>query len=323
MHIGAILPTINLWGGVKRFLELGNRFIAKGHQFRIFTPQGEAPQWFAYKGIVERMDAVANHCFDALFITEPAFLQQLAESRTRVKIFYHVLERESLKDVLTYPQITIFANSSNIYHHDQKKYGITPFKAFGGVTIPSCVPSFTRRSDSCFTVLTYGRLNMKRKGTRFVVSACERLYKKYKNIQLLLYDTPVDEASEKRIQQFTCNVPFEFIRNHPVEKNYELFRRADVFALAEKSAGWSNTCAEALAAGVPVIGTRSGTQDFLVHRVTGLVVWRNAFSVSRALETLMHNEPLRQRLAKSGHHIIQQFTWDMLADSIEHFIADR
>ena len=36
MHLGVILPHTKLYGGVKRFLELGNIFIELGHTFTVY-----------------------------------------------------------------------------------------------------------------------------------------------------------------------------------------------------------------------------------------------------------------------------------------------
>ncbi len=321
MNIGVILPTINLWGGVKRFLELGNRFHTMGHSMRVFTPEGKPPEWFSFNGATSKIQDIHKHPLDALFITELPFLQNLLDSSAKVKAFYHVLKTENIKPVLNHKDVHIFVNSSNLYDFDCKKYGISPVKAFGGVSITDCIPSKREQSQE-FIVLTYGRLLMKRKGTRFVIKACERLYKKHRNLKLLLFDTPVDKRSQELIDSFSCKVPFEFLLNHPPQENHTLFQRADVFVIAEKNAGWSNTCAEAMAAGTPVIATRSGTKDFLFHNKTGLVVSRNSFSIGRAVDKLINNPNLAQQLAKSGNEEIKRFSWEHLAQSIESYLKN-
>jgi peptidoglycan/xylan/chitin deacetylase (PgdA/CDA1 family) len=148
------------------------------------------------------------------------------------------------------------------------------------------------------------------------VRACERLYRKGHKVRLILFDTPVDERARKLALDFRCKVPFEFITDHPVKENYSIFQKADIFVGAERKAGWSNTCAEAMASKVAVIATRAGTGDFLVHDVTGLRVYRNSLSLYRALRRLIEDPGLRARLAQAGYERIQRFTWDDLADRI-------
>jgi glycosyltransferase involved in cell wall biosynthesis len=166
-------------------------------------------------------------------------------------------------------------------------------------------------------------MGRKRTGTAVVVKACERLHRKFGNIFLLLYDTPLSAEGERRIRDFTCKVPFQFVINHPVERNYELFGRADAFAGAEKKGGWSNCTAEALACGVPAVATRAGTLDFLVDGETGLLVRRNSFSIARGLGKLYRDAQLRKRLAAAGRERIRGFAWEPLASRILDFLGNQ
>jgi glycosyltransferase involved in cell wall biosynthesis len=88
---------------------------------------------------------------------------------------------------------------------------------------------------------------------------------------------------------------------------------------AEKKGGWSNTAAEALAAGVPVIGTKIGTRDFLIDMETGIKVWRHPYFIRRAIEKLIRQPALAQTLAANGRKKIEDFSWKKLADFIEAY----
>lgn len=70
MNLGVILPCTLLYGGVKRFLELGNIFIESGHRFTVYTPEGTGPDWFDFKGEVKTFEALPDDPLDALFFTE-------------------------------------------------------------------------------------------------------------------------------------------------------------------------------------------------------------------------------------------------------------
>jgi hypothetical protein len=48
MRLRVILQNINQYGGVKRFLELGNRFVETGHSCDVFTPEGSPSSWFLF-----------------------------------------------------------------------------------------------------------------------------------------------------------------------------------------------------------------------------------------------------------------------------------
>ncbi len=321
MHIGVLLPHTKLYGGVKRFLELGNIFTQKGHQFTVFTPQGDQPDWFAFKGDIQPFGQLKNYTLDALFFTEPRFLPEIINSTARKKILYFVRGNENLNKIKQAGNIEVFANSSNMLHLAKKKFGITAFPAFGGIDTDMYKPdSLPEKPHSPFTIMAYGRLTEGRKGTKYVVKACEKLYHQHKNIRLVLFDTPVDEKMKKAIEEFNTAVPFEFITHHPIEKNPELFRKADVFVAPEKKAGWANTAVEAMASGVALIATTSGTTDFLFHEKTGLVIRRNRFSVARAIKRIMADNALRLQLATAGLEKIQDFNWKNLADNIEQHL---
>jgi glycosyltransferase involved in cell wall biosynthesis len=165
--------------------------------------------------------------------------------------------------------------------------------------------------------MAYGRLTERRKGTSFVVAACERLHRRYPNLQLLLFDSPVNEGMQKSAEDFRTSVPFDFVLNRPIEKNAELFHRADVFVGAERKTGWANTVAEAMASGVPVIATRSGTMDMIVDNETGTLVRRPVRSIEKAIERVMtSSDEFRVRLAENGRRHIEQYDWQRLAERI-------
>lgn len=318
MHLGVILPHTKLYGGVKRFLELGNIFIELGHTFTVYTVEGKAPTWYDFKGETKSFADLQTDDIDALFTTEVKFLEQLVTANTKKRIFYHVRMTEKVQKTLKYPDIEVFACSTNIYLYDKKKYGIEAFKALGGVN----VSNYLEKNDYSvegrpFCVMAYGRLAEKVKGTKYVVKACEKLYKKGYNIKLLLFDTAISDKAQKLIDDFSTCVPFDFVQNHPFDRNSELFNKADVFVAAEGHAGWSNTVAEAMACALPVIATSAGTRDLLIDRVTGLHTWRYAFIICRRLKTLIENEKLRERLGKAARKNVENFDWHVLARNIE------
>lgn len=113
MKLGVLLPHTKLYGGVKRFLELGNIFVEKGHDFCVFTPDGKAPDWFNYKGRMATFGEVAAAELDALWTTTPDYMPMVLHSKARHKIFYHVRIKERLKDIMRNPDVEIFACSSN------------------------------------------------------------------------------------------------------------------------------------------------------------------------------------------------------------------
>lgn len=321
LTLGVLLPHTKLYGGVKRFLELGNEFVKSGHRFIVFTPKGEAPDWFRYEGQCASFEEIGREPLDALFTTTVRFMPLIMESQARHKIFYHVRKTEKIKHIASDPESEIYACSGNVWSYDRKKYpGKQIVKAFGGVNTGAYSPvvSYARDADSPLVVMAYGRLAEKVKGTRYVVKACERLYKKGYNIKLLLYDTPMSEKAKKLIENFKCKCPHEFVVGHPFERNSELFSRADVFVSAEnaKYSGWNNTVAEAMATHLPVVATEAGTADLIIDRRTGLLCRRRSKDIAAKIAALYDSETLRQQLGREAGRHIRQFDWSLLASRI-------
>ncbi|RHJ84848.1 glycosyltransferase family 4 protein [Parabacteroides sp. AM08-6] len=317
MNLGVILPHTKLYGGVKRFLELGNVFIELGHRFTVYTVEGIAPDWFDFKGETKTFDKLKEDETDALFTTETKFIDELVNANAKRRILYHVRITENLRPFLKHKNIEIFACSTNIYLHDKKKYGIEAFKALGGVNTANYQPKTDYLvKDRPFVVMAYGRLVERVKGTKYVIRACEKLYKKGYNIRLLLFDTAVNEKAQSLIDNFATIVPFDFVQNHPFDKNSELFNRADLFVAAERHAGWSNTVCEAMSCALPVIATRAGTKDLLIDEETGLLTRRFTFLFRRKIKRMIEDEALRERLGRNARRHVEQFDWHNLARKI-------
>jgi glycosyltransferase involved in cell wall biosynthesis len=325
LTLGVILPHTKIFGGVKRFFEIGNILISKGHRFFVFTPEGKAPDWFSFQGEVLTTESLSGYAFDALFTTEPEFLKILDDANSRLRIFYAVIQRRHIRTVRARRDIIIFANSGRLYEYLGGARNRNLVKCVGGIDVNKFQfrPRQTRDPSEPFVVLAYGRFYRKKKGTSMVVTSCENLYRQGYNIKLLLFDSPVDEASRKKVQEFTCGLPFQFFVDYPVEKLADLYYKADLFVSAERNAGWSNTSAEAIACGVPVVATRSGTSDFLIHGKTGLVVSRHHWFIQRAIKTIYHDQTLGAQLARSAREKIEEFSWEMLASKIENVVKER
>ena len=318
MKAGAILPHTHLYGGVKRFIELGRIFNGAGHSFTLYTPHGIAPNWTRNDVRVATFDDLEKEYNDMLFVTDRKFKKILLKAKARYKIFYHVSLHHKARKMIRDKRFHVFACSSNVVRYDKLFFSRVPFLAAGGIDPDQFYPkqnvSFEKKDE--FTILVYGRIHERVKGTRLVVKACEKLYKKYPFIRLVLFDTPVNSSMSMAIENFNTHVPFQFITNHPVEENAALFHQADIFVAAEKGAGWANTVAEAMACGIPVVATRSGTADILIDGVTGIRVRREVNSIARGIRKLIKSPELRERMALNGRRHIEKFTWQILAGKI-------
>jgi len=96
---------------------------------------------------------------------------------------------------------------------------------------------------------------------------------------------------------------------------------SDVFVRPSLSEGLGNAFLEAMAAGVPVIGTKvGGIPDFLREGETGLFCEvQNPKSIAEKIETLLKDKKLRLRLVENGIRSVEEkYNWDSIARQIEN-----
>jgi glycosyltransferase involved in cell wall biosynthesis len=162
------------------------------------------------------------------------------------------------------------------------------------------------------------------KRVRFIIRAAEGLYRKYPQLKLVFFDSLVGKDRRDPRPMINTHVPHDFYLNLPQSKMAWLYSQGDIFVSAERRAGWSNTSAEAMACGIPVVCTRSGTQDFAFHNQTALVVsFPSSFLLRRQVKKLIKDEKLRSRLGRAGYEKIQEFSWSALVDRLEKIFHEK
>jgi glycosyltransferase involved in cell wall biosynthesis len=316
MKIAALLPHVEVFGGVRRYLELGNELVYQGHAFTLFHPDGSRPGWFDFQGEVLPFSKLGEREFDVGLCSEYSILPRFECLRARAKYFYFVLEgHKQERAVASRTDLLFLGNSEGICRRMERKYGIVCRRAAGGVNLDVFhpLPAETPRPDGP-AVLCYGRITKRRKGVPQAIRAVERLRREFPSVRLVLFDALVGRDRRDPRPLIKSRVPFEFHLDLPQDRMAELFSRADIFLMAERRAGWSNTSAEAMACGRPVVCTRSGTRDFAVHGQTALVVpFPLPFLLARQLRRLARDPELRKRIAEAGRRKIAGFAWPALA----------
>ncbi|MCK4538596.1 MAG: glycosyltransferase family 4 protein [Candidatus Krumholzibacteria bacterium] len=326
MKIGAILPHLLLFGGVRRYIETGNVFVSRGHRFTLFTPDGVSADWTIFKGEVKPLSSLNEHDLDVLITGSPEFTGYLDASGAKLKIFYIQIEgvaRE--REITTSGKYNIMVNSKGLAERIRRKYSIPVIDGTGGVDPAIFYPLGDPREEmddrlpgSCpVGVICYGRRSRPRKGTRFVIDAVRRLRRKGFDIRLHLFDHRTTEEEDSRVG-FDPGLPFVYYLDLSQERMAAMYGSSNIFVSAERRAGWSNTSAEAAACALPIVCTKSGTSDFAVDGSSALVVpWRNHRPISRAIERLILDPGMAVRLGIEARRRIMDFTWERVCDRME------
>ena len=102
-----------------------------------------------------------------------------------------------------------------------------------------------------------------------------------------------------------------------VENVADYLNVADIFVLASASEGLPMAVLEAMAAGLPVVGSRiSGIVDIVSHGENGLLFDPgNSGELARCLSTLMASQALRSKLGQEARRTVhERFSLDAVAD---------
>jgi glycosyltransferase involved in cell wall biosynthesis len=104
----------------------------------------------------------------------------------------------------------------------------------------------------------------------------------------------------------------------------DLLKASDVFIRPSRSEGLGNSFLEAMAAGVPVIGTNvGGIPDFLTDGETGVFCKPDdSDSIITAIMRIADDADLRNRLTANGERLVRErYTWDDIASKMQHLLT--
>ena len=102
-----------------------------------------------------------------------------------------------------------------------------------------------------------------------------------------------------------------------------LYRRAWVLVSASAHEGWGMTITEAGACGTPAVATRiAGHSDAVLDGTTGLLV-DDAAGLGRALDQVLSDGALRDRMSKAARENALRYTWGATACGTLQVLADE
>ena len=324
MKIAAVVPHVEIFGGIRRYLEIGNELANRGYYFVLFHSDGSKPEWLEFKGITKPFSSLGEEAFDIGLCSEYSVLPYFEKLNARAKCFYFLLKGHKQEKETIKKNYFFLGNSEGLCRHLEKKYKISCSRAPGGVNPEFFYPAKKRESErNEFRVLCYGRIYKKRKGIQHVIRAVEGLYREYPCLKLVFFDSLVGEDKRDPRPMIKSRVPHEFHLNLPQSKMAWLYSQADIFVSAERRAGWSNTTAEAMACQIPIVCSRSGTRDFAFHNQTALVVpFAHPLLLRQQIKKLVEDKELRLRIARAGYEKIMTFSWSSLTDRLGKIFAE-
>jgi phosphatidylinositol alpha-1,6-mannosyltransferase len=184
-----------------------------------------------------------------------------------------------------------------------------------GADLAGFIPVMLTDTPGSLNVICVARL-IERKGQHHLLQAVKPLNDEGLDVHLELVGTGDSLSAYQRLArslgierkvQFSGYIPREEIAAH--------YSRADVFVLPSYNEGMSLAALEAMAAGLPLVLTRTGgTQDLVEEGVNGFVIkWGDIDALASALRKLAKDQELKRRMGMKSRQRAEQFSWPMIA----------
>jgi len=201
----------------------------------------------------------------------------------------------------------------------------------GNITIiPNGVDTKTfsckgKRTEKRKNIITASRLTLKN-AVDDIIRAFPLVKKQIPNAVLTICGTGEDESKLKKLAgELNIFKDVRFVGLVPYKELPKYLCNADVFVRPSLSEGFGNSFVEALACGVPIIGTPvGGIPDFLVDRKTGLFCKvRNPEDLAEKIKLLLKNRKLSQTIVKNGQKMVREkYEWSNIAKQFDRVFSE-
>lgn len=121
-----------------------------------------------------------------------------------------------------------------------------------------------------------------------------------------------------------CGVTVSFSQLVGEDQLVDAYNRAAVVAYASSLEPFGFVPLEAMACGTPVVGVaEGGVRETVLNGQTGFLAERDAADFGRAIDRLLRNRTLAERMGTAGRqHVLDNWTWDQSAAMLEHHLRD-
>ena len=150
-----------------------------------------------------------------------------------------------------------------------------------------------------------------RKGIHYLAMAAEELAKRGRQ-----YEFRIAGHVEEQVRKQALCRHLTFLGRIPRDQIHEEFEKADVFTLPSLAEGSAEVTYEALAAGVPLVVTHAAG-SVARDGLEGLIVpERNPIALAEALETIIEDRLVRNKMAAAARLRAADYTWERYGERL-------
>jgi len=324
-----VLQTIGLSGGIKNIFEIANRLIHEGFAVELWSLDKSASPWDVDERLIMRTFKNYERLTNALSAEEAikvatwwetAFPVWLSSVNKGIPVYY-ISEFETW----FYPD-DVVAQASVVacYRKEFKNITISPYNleelrniGLNATVIPCGYDDETYRvldgvNRKDHTLMGVGRT--------FFQKNFEMTYQAWKALgdkrpELLLYGFEPEIA--KRDSKIT------YVKKPSNEEVNEMYNSSTVFIQTSRHEGFCLPILEAMAAGCPVVCTDAhGNRGFCEDGKNCLMVEHDDINGARdAIQKLMDDPKLRQRLSKNALKTVEDYKWEAVIKQLSAFFG--
>ncbi len=198
-----------------------------------------------------------------------------------------------------------------------------------GVSLAAYKSYKTNRSNRIYTIITTSRLVYKN-GVDILIRAVAELKRKTSDVHLdirclkvkllILGDGPDRKSLERLSVELGVADVVKFIGHVDPELIPQYLSEADLFVRPSRSEGLGNSFLEAMAAGLPVIGTSvGGIPDFLINNINGLFCKvDDPNDLAAKIVRILGDPRLSRKLSENGRKTVEEnYSWETVASKMK------
>lgn len=175
---------------------------------------------------------------------------------------------------------------------------------------------FTVKDKKENTIITVSRL-VEKNGIKDLIEAMAIVVKEIPYAKLKIIGSgPLEKDLKFQVKSLNLENNVEFFGEISNKSLPEYLYSADVFVRPSLSEGLGTAFLEAMAAGLPVIGTPvGGIPDFLKNGETGLFCKVNdPEDLADKIVKILNDGPLRERITNNAHELVEEkYDWNKIA----------
>lgn len=177
---------------------------------------------------------------------------------------------------------------------------------------------WSKKKSKEINLLFVGRFSID-KNIPLIIESLDFLHKKNKNIKLYLVGEGEDkEDLKKMVNEKGLKESVIFLGRLEGEDLYRRYSKSDIVILPSKVECFSSVLLEAMTMAKPIIASNvEGTRNIIKNNYNGILIKPTPEKIAEAVEKLIKNPRLRERLVKNGLKEIKRYSWDKVVKQTE------